>query len=49
MEVTQIRDPKLTPDKKQLAFTADKKHEDMGFEHGWGKALEQLVEYMKRT
>ncbi|HRI02462.1 MAG TPA: SRPBCC family protein [Pyrinomonadaceae bacterium] len=24
-----------------------KKHEDMGFEHGWGKALEQLVEYMK--
>ena len=26
-----------------------KKHEDMGFEHGWGKALEQLVEYMKRT
>jgi uncharacterized protein YndB with AHSA1/START domain len=23
-----------------------KKHEDMGFEHGWGKALEQLVEYM---
>ncbi len=26
-----------------------KKHEDMGFEHGWGKALEQLVEYMKRV
>lgn len=26
-----------------------KKHEDMGFEHGWGKALEQLVEYMKRA
>ncbi|MEP6788797.1 MAG: SRPBCC family protein [Acidobacteriota bacterium] len=24
-----------------------KKHEAMGFEHGWGKALEQLVEYMK--
>lgn len=22
------------------------KHEVMGFEHGWGKALEQLVEYM---
>ncbi len=29
-----------TPDER-------KKHEDMGFEHGWGKALEQLVEYMK--
>ena len=24
-----------------------KKHEEMGFAHGWGKALEQLVEYMK--
>ena len=24
-----------------------KTHEDMGFEHGWGKALEQLVEYVK--
>ena len=24
-----------------------KKHEEMGFEFGWGKALEQLVEYMK--
>ena len=24
-----------------------KKHEDMGFEHGWGAALDQLVEYMK--
>lgn len=24
-----------------------KRHEEMGFEHGWGKALEQLVEYMK--
>lgn len=24
-----------------------KKHEDMGFEHGWGTALRQLVEYMK--
>lgn len=24
-----------------------KKHEEMGFEHGWGKALEQLVAYMK--
>jgi uncharacterized protein YndB with AHSA1/START domain len=26
-----------------------KKHEDMGFEHGWGKALEQLVDHMKRV
>jgi len=24
-----------------------KKHEDMGFEHGWGAALDQLVAYMK--
>ncbi|HEX2613351.1 MAG TPA: SRPBCC family protein [Fibrobacteria bacterium] len=24
-----------------------KKHEDMGFHEGWGKALEQLVEYAK--
>ncbi len=24
-----------------------KKHEEMGFEFGWGKALEQLVAYMK--
>ena len=24
-----------------------KKHEEMGFEHGWGTALEQLVAYMK--
>ena len=23
------------------------KHEAMGFEHGWGTALNQLVEYMK--
>lgn len=23
------------------------KHADMGFEHGWGTVLEQLVEYMK--
>jgi uncharacterized protein YndB with AHSA1/START domain len=28
---------------------ADKqKHVDMGFEHGWGKALDQLVEYAAR-
>jgi len=25
------------------------KHDEMGFEHGWGKALEQLVEYMKQA
>ncbi|MFT3743177.1 MAG: SRPBCC family protein [Pyrinomonadaceae bacterium] len=24
-----------------------KKHEEMGFEHGWGAALDQLVAYMK--
>jgi hypothetical protein len=24
-----------------------KKHEEMGFHAGWGKALEQLVEHMK--
>lgn len=24
-----------------------KKHEDMGFEHGWGTALDQLVTYVK--
>jgi uncharacterized protein YndB with AHSA1/START domain len=24
-----------------------KKHESMGFEEGWGKALDQLVELMK--
>jgi uncharacterized protein YndB with AHSA1/START domain len=24
-----------------------KTHADMGFEHGWGKALEQLVDYVK--
>ena len=26
-----------------------KKHDDMGFQAGWGKALEQLVEHMKKT
>jgi uncharacterized protein YndB with AHSA1/START domain len=26
-----------------------KKHEDMGFQDGWGKALDQLIEYMKKT
>jgi uncharacterized protein YndB with AHSA1/START domain len=26
-----------------------RKHADMGFEHGWGKALEQLVAYVKST
>jgi len=26
-----------------------KKHEAMGFEHGWGKALEQLVAHMKQV
>ena len=26
-----------------------KKHDDMGFQVGWGKALEQLVEHMKKT
>lgn len=25
-----------------------KKHEDMGFQEGWGKALDQLIEYMKK-
>lgn len=26
---------------------ARKRHEEMGFHHGWGKALEQLVAYVK--
>jgi hypothetical protein len=26
---------------------AVKKHEDMGFHEGWGKALDQLVAYVK--
>ena len=26
---------------------ARKQHEDMGFMDGWGKALDQLVEYVK--
>lgn len=26
-----------------------KKHKDMGFQDGWGKALDQLIEYMKKT
>jgi uncharacterized protein YndB with AHSA1/START domain len=26
-----------------------KKHDDMGFQAGWGKALEQLVEHMRKT
>lgn len=26
-----------------------KKHEDMGFQEGWGKALTQLVEHVKKT
>jgi uncharacterized protein YndB with AHSA1/START domain len=25
-----------------------KQHEEMGFHEGWGKALDQLVEYSKR-
>jgi uncharacterized protein YndB with AHSA1/START domain len=25
-----------------------KKHEDMGFQDGWGKALDQLIEHMKK-
>jgi uncharacterized protein YndB with AHSA1/START domain len=46
----------LEPSGKGTKYTAiaihskekDKKtHEDMGFEHGWGAALAQLVEYMK--
>ena len=28
---------------------AKKKHEEMGFLHGWGTALEQLVAYVKAT
>ena len=26
-----------------------KQHEDMGFQAGWGKALEHLVEHVKKT
>ncbi len=26
-----------------------KRHNDMGFQDGWGKALDQLVEYMKKV
>lgn len=26
-----------------------KKHEEMGFQDGWGKALDQLIEHMKKT
>lgn len=26
-----------------------KKHDAMGFRTGWGKALEQLVEHVKKT
>jgi len=25
------------------------KHEEMGFQSGWGKALDQLVDYVKRV
>jgi len=46
----------LRPDGDRTIYTAvamhvnpdgRKKHEDMGFEHGWGAALDQLVAYMK--
>lgn len=29
--------------------TTRKSHEDMGFEHGWGTVVDQLVEYIKKS
>jgi len=48
----------LEPHGKDIRYTAvvmhtdeesRNKHDQMGFQTGWGKALEQLVEHMKKT